>query len=148
MAVGRLRRCGPRKPRPVAPPPPGRPNRCSCCPCWPGAASREQTGVCAQPAELDRPPTAPVPTVRNIGRRPAAPSQVPLVMLLDQRLGLQREPGELIEGDPDQPYLDGAPARIDRRAHPAGAVPLQPVRPSPCAAVLLGKPFGQFLGPL
>jgi hypothetical protein len=53
---------------------------------------------------------------------------------------------ELIETDVHQPYLDGVNPHIDRGAHPAGAVPLRPVRPSPPVAVLLGIPLGQLCG--
>src|SRR3954447_22318509 len=63
-------------------------------------------------------------------RRPVAAVAV-LLVLLEERLGLQHQADELIEADLHQPHLDGVPAPIDRGAHPAGAVPLQPVRPSP-----------------
>src|SRR4051812_16403246 len=80
------------------------------------------------------------------GRR-GATLVVLLVVLLDERLGLQRDAGELIEADLHQPYLNGVAALIECGAHPAGAVPLQPVRPPPRAAVLLGVPLGQLVGP-
>ena len=67
-------------------------------------------------------------------------------MLLDERFGLQHEGDEPIETDVHQPYLDGVTPHIDRGAHPAGAVPLQPVRPSPPAAVHLEIPLGQLCG--
>jgi hypothetical protein len=66
---------------------------------------------------------------------------------LDERFGLQHEVGKLIEADVHQPYLDGVTPHVDRGAHPAGAVPLQPVRPAPPAAVLLDIPLGQLCGP-
>jgi hypothetical protein len=46
-----------------------------------------------------------------------------------------------------QPYLDGVIAHIDPRANPAGAVLLEPVRPSPRVAVLLDIPLGQLFAP-
>ena len=67
-------------------------------------------------------------------------------MLLGERLPLQYEAGELIEGDRHQPYLDGGLTPINRGADPAGSVPRQSVRSSPGITVLFGIPLGQLFG--
>jgi hypothetical protein len=70
-----------------------------------------------------------------------------LVLILDVRFGLQPKAGELVEADRHPPHLDDIPAPIDGRPHPAGAVPLDPVRPPPHQPLLGDIPVGQLFDP-